>query len=86
MMDDTSIKVSKAARERLNQLAAERGTTMRELVEKMAASTLTEAELAARAEKARHYLSAQMGIEVDDQALAASARLRAAIESRAAAA
>jgi hypothetical protein len=84
-VDDTSIKISKAARERLSTLAAERGTTMRELVERMAGDLPTESELAERAERARTYLSEHMGIEVTDDALAASAALRTVIAGRSAA-
>jgi hypothetical protein len=82
MADETSIKVSKAARERLSILAVERGTTMKELVEDLAQRTPTEAELAARAAAAQRYLSERMGIEVTEEALAASAHLRAAIAER----
>jgi predicted DNA-binding protein len=86
MADETSIKVSKAARERLNALAAERGTTLKDLVEDLAQSTLTADELAARADAARQYLREHMGVEVTADSLAASARLRATIAERGAAA
>ncbi|MEZ0092516.1 hypothetical protein [Streptacidiphilus sp. EB129] len=86
MADETSIKVSKAARERLNALAAERGTTLKDLVEDLAQSTPTADELAARADAAQRYLREHMGVEVTEEALAASARLRAAIAERGAAA
>jgi len=82
MADETSIKVSKATRERLSILAAERGTTLRDLVERLAESTPTEAELEARATAAQRYLREQMGVEVTPAALNASARLRAAIAER----
>jgi hypothetical protein len=84
-VDDTSIKISKAARERLSTLAAERGTTMRELVERLAGEMPTESELAVRAERARRYLSEHMGIDVTDETLAASAALRTVIADRSAA-
>ncbi|WP_405015259.1 hypothetical protein [Kitasatospora sp. NBC_01539] len=84
MADDTSIKVSKETRERLQLLAGQRGTTMRDLVEQLAAQTLTEEELRARGEMARRYLRERMGIDVDDEAMAASARLRAMICERSA--
>ena len=42
--DETSIKVSAAARDRLARLAAEHGTTIRSLVEELAQSTPTQAE------------------------------------------
>lgn len=84
MADDTSIKISKSVRARLMVLAAQRGTTMRELVEQMTRETPTHEELAARAQEARRYLREQMGIEVTEEALAASARLREAISARSA--
>ncbi|GAA2109525.1 hypothetical protein [Streptomyces synnematoformans] len=80
--DDTSIKISKATRERLSILAEQRGRTMRELVEEFAAQALTDEELAAREQAARAYLSEHMGIEVTAADLAASARLRAQIARR----
>ncbi|MET9611961.1 hypothetical protein [Kitasatospora indigofera] len=82
-------------RERLQLLAGRRGTTMRDLVEQLAAQTpvtqlaaqtLTQEELRARGEQARRYLREQMGIDVTDVAMAASARLRALIAERNAAA
>ncbi|WTX01002.1 hypothetical protein OG216_47125 (plasmid) [Streptomycetaceae bacterium NBC_01309] len=62
--EDTSIKVAKATRERLAALAQERGTTIRGLVESLAASAPTRAELLARAEAAREELRDRFGIEV----------------------
>ena len=85
MSYDTSIKISKAARERLVLLAAQRGTTMRELVERMTMETPTHEELAARADEASRYLRERMGITVTEEALTASARLREAIAERSAA-
>jgi hypothetical protein len=85
MTSDTSIKISKAARERLSLLAAQRGVTMRELVEKMTMETPTQEELAARADEASRYLRDRMGINVTEEALMASARLREAIAERSAA-
>lgn len=63
--DDTSIKVSKRTRERLARLASERHTTLKDLVEDLASSAPTAAELA------EHF-----GVEVGPAELAASARLR----------
>ncbi|MFJ3339215.1 hypothetical protein [Streptomyces sp. NPDC086766] len=59
--DETSIKVSTAARDRLAQLAAEHGTTIRSLVEGLAQGTPTQAEYAERAELARAELAAALG-------------------------
>ncbi|KOG74010.1 MULTISPECIES: hypothetical protein [Streptomyces] len=59
--DETSIKVSAAARDRLAQLAAEHGTTIRALVEDLAQGTPTKAEYAERAELARAELASALG-------------------------
>lgn len=72
---DTSIKVSKAARERLGILASERGTTIRGLVEELA-------EAKARGEAARAYLRDHMGIEVTAPDETAGKRLLDAIAAR----
>lgn len=77
--DDTSIKVSRQTRERLARLAAERRTTLKDVVEELAAATLTAAELAEREQRARSVLAEHFGVEVSDADLAASARLRAMI-------
>ncbi|MFD7700870.1 hypothetical protein [Streptomyces caelestis] len=59
--DETSIKVSVAARDRLARLAAEHGTTIRALVEDLAQGTPTQAEYAERAELARAELASALG-------------------------
>ncbi|MET8786142.1 hypothetical protein [Streptomyces sp. NPDC004589] len=59
--DETSIKVSVAARDRLAQLAAEHGTTIRGLVEDLAQGTPTQAEYVERAELARAELASALG-------------------------
>lgn len=74
--DDTSIKVSRQTRERLARLAAERGSTLKDVVEELAAATFTAAELAEREARARAVLAESFGVEVTDADLAASARLR----------
>jgi septal ring factor EnvC (AmiA/AmiB activator) len=80
--EDTSIKVSKQARERLAQLAAERQTTLKDVVERLAAETPTAAELAHRERRAREVLAEHFGIKVTRAELAASARLRETIAGR----
>lgn len=80
--DDTSIKVSRQTRERLARLAAERRTTLKDLVEELAAATLTAAELADREQRARSVLAERFGVDVTDADLAASARLREMIAAR----
>lgn len=80
--DDTSIKVSRQTRERLARLAAERRTTLKGLVEELAAATLTDAELAERELRTRGVLAEHFGVDVTDAELAASARLREIIAGR----
>ena len=80
--DDTSIKVSLQTRERLARLAAERGSTLKDVVEELAATTLTVDELAEREARARTVLAENFGIKVTDAELDASARLREMIARR----
>ncbi|MEU6709454.1 hypothetical protein [Streptomyces wuyuanensis] len=61
MADETSIKVSAATRDRLAALASEQGTTIRHLVEALAAGQPTRAEYAERAEQARAELASALG-------------------------
>jgi ParB-like chromosome segregation protein Spo0J len=75
--DETSIKVSTAARDRLAQLAAEHGTTIRALVEDLAQATPTQAEYAERAELARAELASALGSVPSPEA---EARARALLE------
>jgi hypothetical protein len=81
--DETSIKVSTAARDRLAQLAAEHGTTIRSLVEDLAHSTPTEAEYAERAELARAELASALGTAPSEEA---EAKARALLQRLGAAA
>jgi hypothetical protein len=60
--DDTSIKVSRQTRERLARLAAERGSTLKDVVEELAGATLTAAELAEREQRARAVLEQRFGV------------------------
>ncbi|GGJ72257.1 hypothetical protein GCM10010121_098560 [Streptomyces brasiliensis] len=53
--------MSAAARDRLAQLAAEHGTTIRALVEDLAQGTPTRAEYAERADLARAELASALG-------------------------
>jgi hypothetical protein len=80
--DDTSIKVSRQTRERLARLAAERRTTLKDVVEELASATLTAAELAERERRARAVLAEHFGVVVTGAELAASARLREVIAAR----
>ncbi|MEU3794445.1 hypothetical protein [Streptomyces fructofermentans] len=69
--------MSVLARDRLAQLAAEDGTTIRNLVEELARDTPTRAEYAARAEPARAELSSALGQAPSAEA---EARARALLE------
>jgi hypothetical protein len=55
-MADTTIKVESAVRDRLAVLAAERGVTIRDLVEELARATPTRKDLEARHAAAMAYL------------------------------
>lgn len=68
--DNTTIQTTRATRDRLRKLAAERGMTMGELVEELAGATLTEAELEERAHRAKADLESTLGVTVtpEDQA------------------
>ncbi|MFF4282867.1 hypothetical protein ACFY0Z_29315 [Streptomyces kronopolitis] len=81
---DTSIKVSRATRERLRILARENKTTISGLVEEMAQQRQTQADLRARGAQARGYLREHMGVEVGPEDEAAGQRLLEAITARAA--
>lgn len=68
MADETSIKVSASTRDRLAALAAEQGTTIRNLVEELAEGRPTRAEYAERAEQARAELASILGTVPSEQA------------------
>ncbi|WP_172387113.1 hypothetical protein [Streptomyces sp. MNP-20] len=68
-MADTTIKISEETRDRLRTVAAERGTTARDLAEQTLNALLTEAERAERAAHARAELEAS-GIAVNDELMA----------------
>jgi hypothetical protein len=88
--DETSIKVSVAARDRLAQLAVEHGTTIRNLVEELAQGTPTQAEYAERAELARAERASALGSapspEAEEKARALLERLGGAVHGPRAAA
>ncbi|MEV7089764.1 hypothetical protein AB0O07_28405 [Streptomyces sp. NPDC093085] len=79
---ETSIKVSKVAGERLELLAQEQSTTVRALVEELAAERFTRAELAERGENARAYLRDHMGVELTESDEESGRRLLSVIEAR----
>ncbi|MGW0907395.1 hypothetical protein [Streptomyces sp. NPDC002853] len=55
-MSDTTMKVDPAVRDRLLELARERGMTMRDLVAQLAGATPTKAELRQRYEETKAYV------------------------------
>jgi predicted DNA-binding protein len=63
MNKPTSIKTTEEVRNRLRILADERGTTITELLEELAARELTEAEREQRAIEAAR----ELGVEYDEQ-------------------
>jgi len=58
------------------------GSTLKDVVEELAAATLTAAELAQREARARTVLAENFGVEVTEAELAASARLQEMIARR----
>ncbi|MEU6322189.1 hypothetical protein [Streptomyces sp. NPDC047009] len=73
----TSIKTTEAVRDRLRILAAERGTTITELLEELAAGELTEAERAERAAEAARELGIDYTAQVRDAGQSAWEKIRA---------
>ncbi|WP_318218772.1 hypothetical protein [Streptomyces sp. SCL15-6] len=67
---DTSIKTTKAVRDRLRTLASERGTTMNDLLEQLVTRELTEEEREARALQALEEIRRATGVTVSDGARA----------------
>lgn len=69
-MADTTIKVDPAVRDRLAMLAAQRGTTIRDLVGELAQATPTREELDARHAAATAYIAEHLvpGFGPDDVA------------------
>jgi hypothetical protein len=63
---DTTIKVDSAVRDRLAVLAGERGTTIRNLVQRLADGTPTQAELRSRQEQAAGYVRAHLNPNLSD--------------------
>ena len=74
-MTDTTIKVDSQVRDRLAALASEEGTTIRQLVEQLAASIPTRAELAQRQVEAAAYVVAHLRADFGDDDVAAGEQL-----------
>lgn len=70
-MSDTTIKVDSAVRDRLALIAADRGSTIRDLVSELATTTPTAKELAARGEAAARYIREHLSPDLNDADLAA---------------
>jgi hypothetical protein len=78
---DTTIKVNSQVRDRLSQLARERGTTIRDLVTELAEATPTQEEMDARAEAATAYVRDRINPHLSDADLAAGEKFWAEIEA-----
>jgi hypothetical protein len=81
MSDTTTIKVDVRTRDRLNMLAAERGTTVKELVDDFADETLTRQELAARAKAAAAYIRKHLAHDLSQKDISAGARFWEELEA-----
>ncbi|MFJ4879875.1 hypothetical protein ACIP93_32370 [Streptomyces sp. NPDC088745] len=77
MSKPTSIKTSEEVRDRLRVLAAERGTTITELLEEMASRELTESEREQRAAEAARELGVQYSADIQRAGQDAWAKVRA---------
>ena len=78
---DTTIKVDSLVCDRLARIASERGTTIREVVARLAASTPTEEELATRALAATQYVRDRINPSLSDSDLEAAEEFWRAIEA-----
>ncbi|MER6015973.1 hypothetical protein [Streptomyces bluensis] len=77
MSKPTSIKTSEQVRDRLRVLAEERGTTITELLEELAARELTAAEREQRALEAAGELGIEYTAQVEQAGQEAWAKIRA---------
>ncbi|MFI6495465.1 hypothetical protein [Streptomyces sp. NPDC050564] len=77
MSKPTSIKTSEAVRDRLRILAAERGTTITDLLEDLAARELTDGEREQRALEAAQELGIDYSEQVQQAGRDAWAKVRA---------
>ncbi|MFJ9629195.1 hypothetical protein ACIRU8_15985 [Streptomyces sp. NPDC101175] len=75
--ETTTIKTTKAVRDRLRVLAAERGATMTDLLEQLASRELTESEREERARAAAEELGIDYTHEVKAAGVSAWAKVRA---------
>jgi hypothetical protein len=77
MSKPTSVKTTEAVRDRLRVLAQERGTTITELLEELAAGQLTEAEQEQRALQAAREVGVNYTEQVQHAGQAAWEKIRA---------
>jgi hypothetical protein len=77
MSKPTSVKTTEAVRDRLRILAQERGTTITELLEELAAGQLTEAEQEQRALQAARELGVSYTEQVQHAGQCAWEKIRA---------
>ncbi|MFJ2112701.1 hypothetical protein ACIOEX_12530 [Streptomyces sp. NPDC087850] len=80
-MADTTIKITEEARDRLRQLAEERGVSTRAYVERLAATTPTDAERAGRTARGIAYVRAHLRPDFSDGDVREAQLWRAAIAS-----
>ncbi|WP_405613178.1 hypothetical protein OG292_13170 [Streptomyces sp. NBC_01511] len=73
-MTDAVLRVPVAVRDRLAVIAESRGTSIRQLLQEFAESTLIDEERRERAERTRAYLAENFGVEVTDEESAAMGR------------
>ncbi|MEV2216384.1 hypothetical protein AB0H86_34035 [Streptomyces sp. NPDC050997] len=67
MAENTTIQVSRQARDHLAQVAKERGMTLGQLVERLAAEQLTAEQIAERVATTRKVLRERMGCTLTDE-------------------
>ena len=72
---DTTIKVASEVRDRLARIAAERGSTLRDLVASLADATSTQQELAERRAAAAAYVREHLAPGFGEEDLAAGERI-----------
>ncbi|OIV37112.1 hypothetical protein BIV57_12805 [Mangrovactinospora gilvigrisea] len=80
-MADTTIKISEEARDRLRQLADERGISIRALVETLATTTPTEAERRAAVERNLTHVAAANGVRLTEADLERGRKAKASLSS-----
>jgi hypothetical protein len=67
MADNTTIQVSRQARDHLAQVARERGVTLGQLVEELAARQLTAAQVEERLAADRQAVREAIGVDISDE-------------------